>query len=248
MNPDFILPKPPLKGIGRILESQTRKALLEFKMLKGAKKLGLALSGGKDSLGLLFLLNAILGRGFPPLDLVAIHIKGPFSCGANVSESFLQSVCDQLSVPLIIKTCDDLPQESDCYSCSRRRRSLIFQAAKEAGCKRIAFGHHEDDLAQTLLLNLFQKGHIEGLLPKIKMVKYGVTIIRPLIYIQERQLITFAKLHGFLRLSCQCPVGQTSMRKKMASLLAEVEADFPSATKNCARAALKFGTKKAATP
>lgn len=239
---------PPWTALGRKLESMMRKALYDFKMLDESDTLAIALSGGKDSLTLLFLLKAVLGRGFPASKLVAIHVSGEFSCGAGVNENYLKAICDALEVPFIVRESTQTLDKLECYSCSRERRRLLFDAAKNAGATTIAFGHHRDDHAQTLLMNLLHKAEFAGNLPKIFMQEYGVTIIRPLIYIAEQDIRTFATQEGFARISCRCPVGQNSMRKKADQLLSEIAELFPNARENIAKAGLLYGSQKAATP
>jgi tRNA(Ile)-lysidine synthase TilS/MesJ len=240
--------KPPWTALGKELESSCRKALYDFSMLDGAEKVAVALSGGKDSLALLFLLHAVRGRGFPPFDLIAINVGGEFSCGAGIDERFLRSICRELDVPLVERVSNKKREELECYSCSRERRNLIFDAAKEHGATTIAFGHHRDDSAQTLLLNLLHKAEFAANLPKLHMHHYGVTIIRPLIYIGEDDLRSFAKQYGFLRISCQCPVGQDSKRKQADRLIDQLQEVFPNARKNLARAGLLYGSDKASMP
>lgn len=237
--------KPHWTGLGKRLESMTRKALFDFEMINGVNKLGLALSGGKDSLALLFLLSAISGRGFPKFDIVAIHVSGEFSCGAGVDGGYLRNICDELGAKLVVRQSHQKLSELECYSCSRERRSLIFQAAKEAGAHTIAFGHHRDDNVQTLLMNMLHKAEFAGNLPKIHMQDYGVTLIRPLIYIPESDIRTFAEQQGFLRITCRCPVGQHSLRKKTEKLLDEIEVLYPNARANIAKAGLHYGSQKA---
>lgn len=237
--------RPPWHKLGRRLESMCRKALFEFHMVDGVEKLAVALSGGKDSLSLLFLLHAISGKGFPPFELYAIHVGGEFSCGAGVQENFLRAICKELNVPFISRLSTQKRETLECYTCSRERRRLIFEAAKEVGAKTIAFGHHRDDNAQTLLLNLLHKGEFAGNLPKLEMVEFDVTIIRPLIYIAEQELRNFAKEYGFARMTCQCPVGQDSMRKKVDRILSELEELFPNVRSNVAQAGLLYGSDKA---
>ena len=237
--------KPPWKKRGKRLESSIRKALYEFKMLEKISKLGIALSGGKGSLSLLFFLHAISGHGFPKFDLFAIHVGGEFSCGAGVEENFLKAVCQQLNVTFLQERSTQKKESLRCYRCSRERRRLIFEAAKRAQIDTVAFGHHRDDNAQTLLMNLLHKGEFAGNLPKIPMVDFGVTIIRPLIYVAEEDLRQFAKEYGFNRVVCQCPVGRSSMRKQVDDLLTELEATFPNARANVARASLLYGSDKA---
>ncbi len=240
--------KPPWPGIGKKLESIMRKALYEFDLFEGETQLGIALSGGKDSLTLMLLLKAISGRGFPNINLHAFHVSGPFSCGASVSLDYLQGICDQLEIPLTVKKSNTTFEELKCYSCSRERRSLLFDALKEKGMSRIAFGHHRDDSTQTLLLNLFHKAEFAANLPKIHMENYDVTIIRPLILMSEEDIRTFSKQNHFARITCQCPVGQNSMRKQVDQLIDQIEHLFPNVRSNLSKAAMTYGSHKAATP
>jgi tRNA 2-thiocytidine biosynthesis protein TtcA len=240
------LAQPPWTSLGKELESSLRKALFDFDLLdQDTKKVAIALSGGKDSLTLLYLLHAIRGRGFPPFEIYAIHVDGEFSCGSGVSEDFLKNVCRKLDVPFISCTSTQKREKLECYSCSRERRTLIFEAAKKVGATKVAFGHHRDDSAQTLLLNLFHKAEFAANLPKVPMHHYGITIIRPLIYITEESIRTFAKHYGFARITCQCPVGQNSKRKAVDQLLKQIEEHFPHVRGNLAKAGLLYGSDKA---
>lgn len=236
---------PPFTGLGRRIESATRKAIFTYEMLPQDGRVAVALSGGKDSLSLLLMLHAISGRGVPPLTLTAVHVSGEFSCGAGVDVDFLAHMCKELSVPLIICDSSIKKEQLACYSCSRERRSLIFAAAKQTGSTTVAFGHHRDDNAQTLLMNLLHKGEFAGNLPKLEMVDYGITLIRPLIYVSEVELRTFAREAGFARVTCQCPVGQTSMRRKVDEFIGELEQLFPNARANLSHASLVYGSEKA---
>jgi tRNA(Ile)-lysidine synthase TilS/MesJ len=123
------IPSPPWTGIGRRLESATRKALFDFQLVEGISRLGIALSGGKDSLTMLFLLNAIRGKGFPHIDIVGLHAGGETSCGASIGNPFLLDVCRQMNIPLVIREMPPFKGELECYSCSRRRRKLLFDMA-----------------------------------------------------------------------------------------------------------------------
>ncbi len=248
MQIDIPLATPPWSGLGQRLESATRKALYDYEMLDGLDHVAIALSGGKDSLCLLFLLHAIRGRGFAPFKLTAVHVSGEFSCGAGIQMGYLKGICQQLDVDLVVRESTQKLETLECYSCSRERRRLLFEAAKEAGATTVAFGHHRDDNAQTLLMNLLHKGEFAGLLPKIVMQEYGVTIIRPLIYLAEEEIRRFAEQHQFLRISCRCPVGQRSNRRKTEELLNELERVYPNARSNVANAGLLYGSQKAALP
>ncbi len=241
----MFIPTPPWSGIGRRIESATRKALYDFSLLDGVSSLGVAVSGGKDSLTLLLMLHAISGKGFPPFKLTALTVVGEHSCGPAIGNGFLRESCAQLGIPLIQTTVNIAAEQLDCYTCSRRRRKALFEMAKERGCDAIAFGHHRDDNAQTLLLNLLHKGEFAGLLPQITLEAYGATIIRPLIYVAEDDIVVFAKQCGFSRVVCQCPVGQKSNRKTVDGLIDVLETRFPNARANVAHASLLYGSRKA---
>ncbi len=171
---------PPWTTLGKRIESTTRKALYDFNMIEGTAKIAIALSGGKDSLALLMMLKAVSGRGFPQFPLVAIHVEGEFSCGAGVSRKYLQEVCDQLQIPLVVEQSTQKLETLECYTCSRERRKLLFEAAKKEGATTIAFGHHRDDSVQTLLMNLLHKGEFAANLQKLKWWNMESPLLDPL--------------------------------------------------------------------
>src|SRR3990167_1674538 len=97
--------KPPWSKLGKELESALRKAIFDFSLIdQTTDKIAVALSGGKDSLSLLYLLHAIRGRGFPPFELYAIHMAGEFSCGAGIDGGFLKAICKELDVPFLLRS------------------------------------------------------------------------------------------------------------------------------------------------
>ncbi len=239
---DLPIASPPWTKLGKKLESLCRKAIFQFQLLEDSKLL-VALSGGKDSLTLLYLLKAISGRGLPPIDIAAVHVEGSFSCGASLSTRLLIPICQALDIPLFIRSSQE-EKELSCYSCSRERRRLIFQTARELGYRLVAFAHHREDSIETLLMNLFHKAEFSSIHPKVTMHAFGVTIIRPLIYISEEQIVAFARSYSFERIVCKCPVGQNSYRKKVKSLIENIERDFPNIRGNLAQASFVFGSKK----
>lgn len=240
-----LIARPPWTKLGRKIESMCRKAIFEYDLLDDVQHLAIALSGGKDSLTLLFMLKAMLGQGIKNIPLTAIHVSGEFSCGAGIHTAYLKEICEALGVEYIECISTQKRESLACYSCSRERRRLIFEAAKKREIDTIAFGHHRDDSIQTLLLNLLHKAEFAANLPKILMVDYGITIIRPLLYISEDAIREFASHYGFARILCGCPVGQHSMRKKTDLLLSEIEELFPNARENLAKASRNYGSRKA---
>ncbi len=236
---------PPWTQSGRLIESLIRKAIEDFGLLSNESKIGIALSGGKDSMTLLYMLKAISGRGLSSFSLEAFHVTGAFSCGASLAENALKKACDALEVPLHILHSSQTLEKLECYSCSRERRKLLFNKALERGITTLAFGHHKEDNVQTLLMNLLHTASFEGMLPKVPMHRYGVTIIRPLILVSEKEILSFSEQYGFLRIMCQCPVGQQSKRRSVKDLLADLQREFPNAVNNLSEASFKFGTQKA---
>jgi tRNA 2-thiocytidine biosynthesis protein TtcA len=228
-----------------IIESSFRKALYKFNLIED-NKIAIALSGGKDSLTLLHLLKAVSGRGFPKLDLHAFHVSGAFSCGPSITTNFLKKMCEELEIPLtVLESNQNDLSKLECYSCSRQRRTLLFKSAKEKGYKIMAFGHHLDDSIETLLMNLFQKGEFAANLPKVYMYDYEMTIIRPLILVKETLILNYSKEMNFFRMTCQCPVGQNSMRKKVKNLINEIEQIYPHLRTNLSHAGENYGSDKA---
>ncbi|WP_213357707.1 tRNA lysidine(34) synthetase [Chlamydiifrater phoenicopteri] len=224
---------PPWPKVGKRIESAVRKAIYTYNML-AKTKIVVALSGGKDSMTMLMMLKAISGRGFPELDIHAVTIEGKYSCGAEVGGKFLEGACQKLGVPLQRLISPYAPDEPECYSCSQVRRRMIFKAAKDLGASIVAFGHHKNDDAQTVLMNLLHKAEFGGLAPILEMVRFGVTIIRPLIFVSEKDIRKFAKECGFMRITCRCPV--VSLRKKAEDALKMIEEVFPLARHNLALA------------
>ncbi len=231
--------------LSKKIESQMRKALYDFSMVENISSLAIALSGGKDSLTMMLMLKKILGRGFNNLKLLAIYIDGDFSCGPSEQKNILKKICEDNNIDFISKELNQKIDALNCYKCARERRKLIFKTAKENNINTIAFGHHRDDNIQTLLLNLFHKGEFEGMQPVIKFQKLDVTIIRPLIYITEQEIINFAKQNHFLKIICKCPIGQKSKRKEIDKIISNIDRSFPNIRKNLSTASFIYGSKKA---
>lgn len=112
----------------------------------------------------------------------------------------------------------------------------------------MAFGHHLDDSIATLLLNLLHKGEFEPNFPKIFMKNYNITLIRPLILVKEKDILSFAQSQGWLRTTCQCPIGAHSKRKKVKDLICHMEQLFPYTKENLSKAGFLYSLKKALNP
>jgi tRNA 2-thiocytidine biosynthesis protein TtcA len=225
-----------LKGTEYYISKSMGKAIMDYQMLAPGDKIAVAVSGGKDSLTLLRLL--IDRQAFVPIkyEVMAIHIDMgyPKSISAKLKRYFKKSNIEYK----IIKS--DALKKTDkskinCFWCSWNRRKELFLAANKLGCTKIALGHHMDDIAETFLLNLFFQGEISTMKPKQELFKGKITLIRPLVYVQERLIKQFAKEVKLGQDTCICQHSITSNRNRMGRIIQGLEKVCPDIKKNIFR-------------
>ncbi|MBN1810432.1 MAG: tRNA 2-thiocytidine biosynthesis protein TtcA [Anaerolineae bacterium] len=197
------------------------RACKEFELLAEGDRVAVAISGGKDSRALLDLLLRYRTRVPFSYELVALHVAGT-SAGFPELRPELEPWFRELGVayhfaPLELPQDEPLPL--DCHRCSWNRRKALFTAAAELGCGKLAFGHHADDAAATTLLNLMYGRQLETMLPRREFFDEKVTVIRPLIYVPEKELARYTKAAGFPDPPPLCPQGLTSKRAQIKTLL-----------------------------
>jgi tRNA 2-thiocytidine biosynthesis protein TtcA len=211
-------------------------------MLADGDRVAVALSGGKDSLSLLRLLD--LRRRVVPerYELLAVHVLGDGSGAllphAPLADWLAASGYEHHFVPFSLPEGEDLPL--DCQRCSWNRRRALFEAARRLGCNVVAFGHHADDLAQTTLLNLLYNGVAETMAPRRDFFDGQIRVIRPLCYIPETDLRRFARTSDFPPAPQACPQAETSRRRLAADLLRQALRASPAARTNLLRAGIKY--------
>ena len=211
--------------------SAVRRACEEYRMIEPGDRIAVGVSGGKDSLTLLFAL-AEMRRFYPvPYDLIAITVDLGFP-GADFSP--VEECCRALGVPYVIERTEiagvvfDVRKEKNpCSLCAKMRRGAIHSAAKRLGCGKVAFAHHFDDVAETFLLNLFHEGRLGAFQPVTYLDRTGVTLIRPLIFLEEKEIRSFAKNESLPVLPSACPTDKHSEREEMKKLLRELERRWP---------------------
>jgi tRNA 2-thiocytidine biosynthesis protein TtcA len=196
------------------------RACKEFNLLAEGDRVAVAVSGGKDSRALLDLLIRYRGRVPFSYELVALHIAGT-SVGSPDLRPELEPWFRELGVeyhfaPLELPPDEPLPL--DCFRCSWNRRKALFTAAVRLGCNKLAFGHNADDAAATALLNLMFNGQLETMAPCVEFFHGAVTVIRPLIYLSEKELARYGRAAGFPDPPA-CPQGLTSRRAQVKALL-----------------------------
>lgn len=216
----------------RKIRERFNKGVVKYGLIEDGDKILIGVSGGKDSLALLEFM-AKRARIFKP----RFAVEGAYIKVKNVpyksDESYLKDYAARLGVPLhIYETAFDEATDgrhSHCFLCSWNRRKLLFKAARELGCNKIALGHHMDDILQTLLMNMTFHGSFSTMPPLLKMDKFDMTIIRPFCLVQEKDLQALAACRGFRKQLEQCPYEEESHRADMKSVLAKLVAMNPEA-------------------
>ncbi|MHB0858665.1 MAG: tRNA lysidine(34) synthetase [Anaerolineae bacterium] len=206
------------------------KAIREHEMLVDGDRVLVAVSGGKDSLSLLDLLQRRQAFARERYALVACHVRADMHCGQAVPSAWLQDWCAERSLPLAVESIA-IAQElagtplSPCFRCAHNRRKALFETAARLGCSRVAFGHHADDIAETTLMNLFYGARFVPMEPKAVLFGDTLTAIRPLAYVEERDLLPFVRASGYPIEGDPCPIGLQSRRAAVKRLLGELERD-----------------------
>ena len=209
-----------------------RRANGDFKMISSGDKIAVGLSGGKDSVALLAALarsrSFLVEGGY---QLIAVMADMGFEGGSD--SSAMQRLCDSLGVPLHILPTQigeivfaHRKEPNPCSLCSRMRRGALVNEAQKLGCNKLALGHHMDDAVETFMMSLTQEGRINCFSPVTELEDKSLTVIRPLIYAEEREISRAVKKGGFEVTKSRCPAdGETSRQRMKEKLRAEEKAD-----------------------
>ncbi len=211
--------------------SRMRKAIEEFNMIEENDKIAICLSGGKDSISMLYAFKA-LQRFYPKhFDIIAISINPGFKF---FDTNLLQSICDDVDIPLFIEEShtqeivfDIRKEKNPCSLCANLRRGIINSVAIREGCNKIALGHNEDDVLETFLLNLLYAGNIGTFKPVSYMDRSKVTLIRPLVYTSEKDTKRFIKKNNLTVMPKACPMDGTSKREDMKQMIYKLSKHIP---------------------
>ena len=217
----------------RRLRRQVAQAIVDYAMIDAGDRVMVCVSGGKDSYGLLELLLARQGRAPVPFDIIAVNLdqKQP-GFPADVLPQYLSSrqvpfhIAEQDTYSVVKRV---IPEGATmCSLCSRLRRGVLYRVAKELGATKIALGHHQDDLLATLFLNLFFGGRVKTMPPKLVSDDGRHVVIRPLVYVRERDLARYANLMQFPIIPCTlCGSQENLQRKQITQMLHEWERKHP---------------------
>lgn len=206
-----------------------RRAIQDFDMIQNGDKIAVGVSGGKDSL---VLLKGLIGlRRFIGIDyeLLAITLDPCFG-GIPGDYSSVARLCEEAGVEYICKETDigrvvfDIRQETNpCSLCAKLRRGALHDITKQNGCNKLALGHNYDDAVETFMMNLFYEARIGCFAPVSYMSRRDLTVIRPLVFAPEKEVLQAAKRTELEVVKSKCPADGHTHRQKMKDFLSDLE-------------------------
>lgn len=215
------------------LLSLTRRGINDYRMIENGDKIAVGVSGGKDSMALLAVMKAYQRFSPQSFDLTAIHIDA--GLGSDPKElEHLQQYCRSIDVPLTIVNTDigkivfeERKESNPCSLCSKMRRGALCSAATDMGYNKLALAHHSDDVLETMLLSFFYEGRLSTFAPKSLMTRTGVSVIRPFIYVPEKEITAFVRKADLPVLHNPCPQDKSGKRQYMKELIKTICKDIP---------------------
>lgn len=208
----------------RIL-SRVRAAVDDYHMIEDGDKIAIGVSGGKDSLILLRALCDLRRFYAKSFDIVAITVDMRFN-KQDGDYSSIKELCDRYNIQYVVKSTDLYEiifevrkEENPCALCARMRRGILHDTAKELGCNKIALGHHLDDAAETFMMNLLLESRVGCFAPVTYLSRKDITMIRPLIYLREREASAASDRLELPVVESQCPANEMTKREDVKNLL-----------------------------
>lgn len=213
------------------LLSHTRKAVDEYQMIQEGDHIAVGISGGKDSLTLLYALHG-LKRFYPNhFELSAITVDlGYEQCDFTP----IKELCREMEIPYhIVKTdiaqilFEERKEKNPCSLCAKMRKGALNQAVKEIGCNKIAYAHHKDDIIETMILSLFFEGRFYSFSPKTYLDRMDLTVIRPIMFVDEADVIGFKNKYNLPVVKSACPVDGYTKRQYAKDFLVDLNRQYP---------------------
>ena len=213
----------------QMLMSHIRAAMQRYNMIEAGDKIAVGVSGGKDSLALLYALSE-MRRFYPvPYTVVAITLDMQFG-GKPADWSGIQALCEKLGVEYIVRPTqlakvifENRKEKNPCSLCAKMRRGILHDAAKEAGCNKLALGHHLDDAVVTFYMNLLDGGKIGCFRPVSYLSRKDLTLIRPMVFAYERDVAKAARKLDLPVVKSACTADGITERQKVKDLLNKLE-------------------------
>lgn len=215
------------------LYSQVRRAVDDYNMIQEGDKIAVGISGGKDSLTLLYALQG-LRRFYPAkFDLEAVTVDLGFPESMEALEP-IQALCDRLEVnyTIIPTRINEIvfkarKEDNPCSLCAKMRKGALNDQAVKLGCNKVAYGHHMDDLVETMMMSLIYEGRFYAFPPVTNLERSGLTVIRPMMYVHEADVIGFKNRYGLPVFSNSCSADGTTRREYVKKLIRSINRDNP---------------------
>ena len=223
--------------------SQVRRALDDYHMITDNDRIAVGISGGKDSLTLLLALHGLM-RFYPkPFTLHAVTVDLGFD---NLDLDKIQELCNKIEIPYtIVKTqiaeivFEGHREENPCSLCAKLRKGAFNNAIKKEGCNKIAYAHHKDDVIETMLLSLLYEGRFHVFSPNTYLDRMDLTVIRPLMYVDEADVIGFQHKYNLPVCKSPCPADGHTKREYAKDLLRSLNQEHPGTSERMFRAILE---------
>lgn len=209
----------------------TRKAIEDYQMIEDGDKIAIGISGGKDSLTLLYALTGI--RRFYPkrFELEAISVDMGFK---DMDFSQIAELCSNLDINYTIVKTDisdivfnQRKESNPCSLCAKMRKGAFNKKAKELGCNKEAYAHHYDDVIETMMMSLIYEGRFHCFSPVTYLERADITLIRPLIYVEEQDIKGFRNAYQLPVVKNPCPVDGYTKREYIKQLIKSMQTDSP---------------------
>ena len=205
-----------------------RRCIEDYNMISPGDRIAVGVSGGKDSLVLLKLLAGL--REYMNFEVEAITID----MGLGMDYSGIEAMCREVGVPYTIVKTEIAPiifdyrkEKNHCSMCSKMRRGALNQALLDRGLNKLALGHHYDDAVETFVMNLLFEGRIGCFQPVTNLDRTGIIQIRPMLYIHEKTVDSFAKRYELPVVENRCPVDKQTKREEVKGLVYKLSSDYP---------------------
>lgn len=224
------------KGLGNRMKLQqlmsyVRRAIDDFQMIEDGDKIAVGISGGKDSLALLYALSG-LRRFYPKkFEIYAVTVDLGFD---NLNLEKIEELCKELEVPYkIVKTdiakiiFEDRKESNPCALCAKMRKGALNDAMKALGCNKVAYAHHKDDVVITMLMSLIYEGRFHTFSPVTYLDRMDLTVIRPLMYMNEVDVIGFVNKYNVPVVKSPCPADGNTKREYITQLLKQLNRENP---------------------
>lgn len=229
------------------LLSYTRKAVDEYQMIEEGDHIAVGISGGKDSLTLLYALHG-LKRFYPKkFDLTAITVDLGYE---EFDLTPIQELCKELEIPYIIEKSDiynilfNIRKESNpCSLCAKMRKGALNDAIKKVGCNKVAYAHHKDDIIETMLLSLIFEGRFHSFSPRTYLDRMDLTVIRPIMFVDEMDVIGFQNKYQLPVVKSKCPIDGHTKRQYAKELVKQLNQEHPGAKERMFHAILNGNIK-----